>query len=249
MKGASLLLDAGTFLRDRADKDGLLDALDPRCRLLCALVFAFAVSLLESPASLLCASLIPLALLLRGPITLLIRPLLRLNGVALVMAILLVLTYPRHPDPWAGLRLAALLIVRLHLISIVLLRLALLMGPGKLDAALASLGLPEKLRLLLLLTQRGIFLLLDRLDTSLRAVHLRAPRLRGTLKLKIFAGVSASSLIQSAARSERMTLALRCRGGLGGFDQIPPLVWRWRDTALCLAFALDIAAALALGRL
>ncbi|MBQ9564719.1 MAG: hypothetical protein IJU98_03930 [Synergistaceae bacterium] len=249
MNGAPLVLDSGIFSLNATKCGGPLDALDPRCRLLCSLAFAFAVSLLKSPVALLCASLIPLALLLCAPLAPLARPMLRLNAVALVMAVLLVLTTPRAPDAWAGLRLAALLIVRLNLISIVLLRLALLMGPGRVDAALAALGLPEKLRLLLLLTQRGIFLLANRVETSLRAVHLRAPRLRGTLKFRTFAGVAASSLIQSSTRSEHMTMALRCRGGLRGFAQAAPLTWRRRDTVLCLAFVLDIAAALALGRL
>ncbi|MBR1672694.1 MAG: hypothetical protein IJ702_07185, partial [Fretibacterium sp.] len=97
-------------------------------------------------------------------------------------------------------------------------------------------------RVLLLLTLRGIFLLMERAASALRAVRLRAPGLRGMLKWRAFACVAASSLLQGSDRSERMMMALRCRGGLAGFCQTPPLAWRERDTALCLLVAGDIAA-------
>ena len=142
-----------------------------------------------------------------------------------------------------------LIAVRLNLISVVLLRMIVSMGPLRVDAALARLGLPEKLRALLLLALRGVFILTDRVSASLLALRLRAPRLGGLMRWKAFACVLASSLIQSSNRSERMMTALRCRGGLAGFAQVPPLQWRRRDTVLCLLFALDAAAVLALPRL
>ena len=238
---AALLLEDGALFRDAAKASGTLDVFDPRSRLLCALGFALAVSAMKEGAALLCASVIPLALLFCGPLPL--RALLRLNGAALIMAALLALTWP---DVREGMRMGLLLLLRLNLIFIALWRLVIAMGPGEIDAALTRLGLPERLRLLLLLTQRGAGLLAERLETSLRALCLRAPRLVGTLKLKAFASVAASSLVQGADRSERMVMALRCRGGLKGFAQTRVLTWRWRDTALCLSFALTLATAFAL---
>lgn len=247
--GRALSLDGAVLLRDALTTPGAglsLDAFDPRARLLCALAVAVAVSSLSSLPALLCASIVPLGLLLCGPVVPLLRSLLRLNVVGFVMALLLALTCP-GPDLWGlsreGLRLGALIIVRLNLISVTLLRLAAAMGPGRLNAAMSGLHVPEKLRVLLLLTLRGILLLVERTESALRALHLRAPGLRGALRLRAFACVAASSLVQGADRSERVMMALRCRGGLGGFAQGPERHWRLRDTALCLAFALDILAA------
>ena len=216
-----------------------LDAFDPRSRLLCALALSLVLSAMGDPALLLCAALIPLALILCGPLRPLLRALLRLNAAALVMALLLALTWPDRDE---GLRMGLVITLRLNLVMILLLRLVAAMGPVKVDAALSRLGMPEKLRVLLLLTLRGIFLLMERFASALITVRLRAPRLKGTLNLKAFSCVVASSLLQASDRSERMTAALRCRGGLAGFHQTPPLCWRRRDTALCLLFAGDIAA-------
>ena len=223
-----------------------LDVFDPRARLLCALALSAALSAVGDPDLLLCAAIIPLALIPCGPVGLLLRVLLHLNAAGFVMALFLALTYPGAalwgPFSREGVRMGLTILLRLNLIMIVLLRLAAAMGPERVDAALFRLGLPEKLRVLLLLTLRGIFLLAERFASALRAVRLRAPCLRGTLKLKAFACVAASALLQASDRSEHMTAALRCRGGLAGFHQAPPLSWRWRDTALCFLFAGDIAA-------
>ncbi|MBR1671849.1 MAG: hypothetical protein IJ702_02885, partial [Fretibacterium sp.] len=200
-----------------------LDVFDPRARLLCALALSLLLSALEEPALLLCAALVPLALLPCGPVRPLLRVLLRLNAVSLAVALLLGVTYPGGalwgPLSREGIRMGGLIALRLNLISIVLLRLAVAMGPMRMDTALSRLGLPEKLRVLLLLTLRGIFLLMERAASALRAVRLRAPGLRGMLKWRAFACVAASSLPQGSDRSERMMMALRCRGGLAGFCQ------------------------------
>lgn len=209
-----------------------LDALDPRARLLCGLAYSLALSSL-GPRSLVLAAPPVLLLLLCGPIRPLLRTLLRLNAASLIMVILLVLTYPSQ-----GLRLGLLVVARLNLISIVLFRMVLALGPGRADAALSRLGLPEKLRALLLLTLRGIFILAEGERTALTALHLRAPKLRPLLGLQAFASLTASSLLQGADRSARMALALELRGGLAGFAQARPLSWRRWDTALCLGTAL-----------
>ncbi len=214
-----------------------LDAFDPRARLLCALALSAALSAVREPTSLLYAGgIIPFALIPCGPVRPLFRALLRLNAAALVMVLFLALTWPE-----GGGRMGLVIALRLNLIMLVLLRLVAAMGPVGVDAALFRLGLPEGLRLLLLLTLRGVFLLMERAVSALRALRLRAPRLEGTLKWRAFACVAASSLLQASDRSERMTAALRCRGGLAGFRQTPPMAWRRRDTALCLLFAGNIA--------
>ena len=193
-----------------------LDRVALRVRILCAIVFAVAVSAMEGPYALLCASALPLALLFCGPVKPLLKIMLRINVIGLVTAALLIVTYPGLEE---GVRKGAVLLARLNIISVTVLRLIVSMGPGRVDAALSSLGLPEKFRIILLLTQRGIFILSDRMNAALCALRLRAPRMKLNMKLRAFSGVAASSLLQGADRAERMALAIMCRGGMKGFDQ------------------------------
>ena len=225
-----------------------LSAFDPRARLLCALGFALLISSLRSPAALACASLLPLALLPGGAMRPLLRDLLRLNAATAVILLFTTLTWPGERVGFLspeGLRMGLLTAVRLNLISLLLLRLVLAMGLEKNDAALSRLGVPEVFRALLLLTLRGIFLLRERTEAALTAARLRLPGLRGLTRLRVFANILASSLLQSADHADRVMMALRCRGGLAGFAQTPPMRWRRRDALFALLFILNAAAALA----
>ena len=181
-----------------------------------ALAFSVAVSATDNIVTLLCSSIVPLVLLSRcGPLAPTLKTLFRLNVIGFVTAVLLAVTYPDFAD---GARKGAVLIARLNIISVTVLRLIVAMGPGRLNAALSYLGVPEKFRIILLLTQRGIFILAERMDAALRSVRLRAPRMKLNMKLKVFAGVTTSSLVHGADRSERMAMAIACRGGIKGFD-------------------------------
>ena len=249
-------LDTGDLFAENARV--LLDAFDPRARMLCAAVYAATLSAMDRPAALAFAALLPGALFLCGPLRPLLRSLRQLNLVSLAMTFLLALTWPGKtlwgPFTREGIRQGLLITVRLNLISVALLRLIAAMGPARSETALARLGCPEKLRVLLLLTLRGIYLLAERMAMALQAVNLRSgsrpsgrsPDLRGTLRWRVFAFMAASALLQSSDRSERMMLALNCRGGLAGFAAAQPLHWRIRDTALAVFCAILLAAALAL---
>ena len=86
--------------------------------------------------------------------------------------------------------------------------------------ALVFLKVPEKLRILILLTLRGIFILKERFSSALISLKLRAPRQKNFAKLKSFTFVTGSVLLQAAERSERMERAIKCRGGFKGFNSI-----------------------------
>ena len=246
-------LDTGDLVAENARAP--LDVFDPRARIVCAAAYAVTLSALDRPAALAFAALLPGALFFCGPLRPLLRSLRQLNLVSLVMTFLLALTWPGEtlwgPFTREGIRQGLLIAVRLNLISVVLLRLIAAMGPARSETALARLGCPEKLRVLLLLTLRGIYLLAERMATALQAVNLRSgagrsPHLKGMLRWRVFAFMAASALLQSSDRSERMMLALNCRGGLAGFAAAQPLRWRIRDTALAVFCAVVLAAAQAL---
>ena len=177
--------------------------------ILCVLCYAFIVSVSRTLPALLAASLLPLLLLTKKPS---LPHIFKLNAINAVMIITLALTWP---DVREGLLMGLVIALRANMIYVVFAALVLPMGLG----AVYSLPLPEKLKVLVILTVRGIYILRDSLDTALISVKLRAPNVKGIARLKVFAYVLGSVLLRSSARSERMMLAVMTRGGFGGFKQ------------------------------
>ena len=171
----------------------------------CAVIYALGVSMCREYSALIAASVLPVILLFRQRI-----PLLKINVMNLVMIITMALTWP---DMSEGLAIGIITALRVNMIYIVFAGLVFPLGMS----AVYSLRLPEKLMVMLILTLRGIFILHDRLDKALISVKLRAPAVKGMMKLKVFAYVLGSVLLQSVSHSERMMLAVETRGGFEGF--------------------------------
>ena len=174
------------------------------------LCYAFAVSVSNSLYALLIASVLPLILLCIKKFSLPHLP--KLNVINIIMVITLALTWPSLRE---GFSAGILIAFRVNMIYIVFAALVFPMGLG----AVYSLPLPEKLRVLLILTVRGIFIMRESLDTALLSAKLRAPNAGLIVRLKIFAYVLGSVLIRSSVRSERMMFAIQSRGGFKGFMQ------------------------------
>jgi energy-coupling factor transporter transmembrane protein EcfT len=220
---------------------------------LCALALSVALAFARSLPGLLAGCVIPVLLLFAGNLADLTKILARVNAVTVFVWLLLPLTVPGVSGERVagvffveGLRLALLTTCRLNLISVVLIRMAAALGVERIDSVLGALRVSEKMRVLLLLTARYIFLLTDRVVTMTRAIRLRAPELRGGRMCAAFACMLGTTLVHSSDRAERSMLAMRCRAGsdtsLRGFSQCRPLRWRVCDSALCLFFAANIAA-------
>ncbi|MDR1873444.1 MAG: energy-coupling factor transporter transmembrane protein EcfT [Synergistaceae bacterium] len=226
-------------IRD-SERPSRLDVFDPRCRVLCAVLLAVVLASVRFLPGLLPGSLVPFLLLFAGEPKALAKMLVHVNAVTVFVWILLPIT---TPGPWGeGLRLALLVTCKLNLISVVLIRMIAELGMGRIDNVLSSFHFSEKMRVLLLLTMRYVFLLMDCAVTMTRAICLRAPALRGTRLYSAFACMLGTTLIHSAARAERSMLAMRCRGGMTGFARPCLLHWRPRDTLLCAFFAVNAAA-------
>lgn len=172
----------------------------------CAVIYALAVSMSREYSALLAASVLPVILLFRKKI-----PLLKINVMNLVMIITMALTWP---DVSEGLVMGTVTALRVNMIYIVFAGIVFPLGMS----AVYSLRLPEKLRVMVILTLRGIFILRERMEKALISVKLRAPNVKGMMKLKVFAYVVGSVLLKSADHSERMMLAIETRGGFGGFS-------------------------------
>ena len=211
-----------------------LKIFDARVRIISALILAISISRLNfNFNNLILITLIALPLLWPVP-----KILLHLNIAGLLMLVLMTLSFANFKS---GFLAGLIMILKLNFISIIFLKFIAAMGIKKIHAALYYLRLNNKLRVLIILTLRGIFILVNRFVCALRAASLRARNIKGLrLRLKIFACVLASALVQSVKLSDRINIAINLRGGLGGFNQAEKLSWRTCDNLLII-FALTYA--------
>ena len=181
--------------------------ISPEVLVISSVIYALLVTFAESIAALVLCTPLPAVLIFRRKIEHV-----RLICVNLIMIITMGLTWPVMSD---GLIMGLITAWRVDMIYIVFAGLVVPLGAG----AVYCLPLPEKLRVLLILTLRGIFILRESLQTALISVKLRAPTLRGAMKFRVFAYVLGSTLLKASAKSERMMSAVQVRGGFGGFRQ------------------------------
>ena len=214
----------------------ILKIFDARARVICALILAIALSRLEfNLNNVIYAAIVPLILLIFAPVP---KILAHLNLAGIFMLALMALSFK---DFKSGFIAGVIMLLRLNFISIIFLDFIALMGIKKFYAALYYLKLNDKLRVLIILTLRGIFILINRFICALRAASLRANNINSfKLRLKIFACILGMSLIKGAARADKINTAMLLRSGgekfnLRGFNQAENLRWRLCDSLLILA--------------
>lgn len=212
----------------------VLDSFDPRCRVVCALVFAIAATSGRSFIPLVPALPFVVWFFSLGELRPLLRSLVGVNVGGALICVLLPFTYQEGGA--AGARFAVLVLVKINMIAVVFYRMVVAMGLPTINDALSGLGLPLKLRVLLLLTIRHIFLLHDRVTTAARAVSLRGGKMSLAMKFESHACMVGTTLVHASDRAERSLHAIRCRGGFAGFEGVRTMRWRLRDTLLCCVF-------------
>jgi cobalt/nickel transport system permease protein len=227
----------------------VLGQLNPICRLFCAFTAAASLSALYGVPALALGSLLPLALVFAdGPAEArrLSGKLAGINKISAAVWLLLPLTYPgaRVCGVFSreGIFAAFILTWKLNLMSIVLIRMMASMDAPEISSALAGLGCPEKLRTLFLLTARYIFMLRENISTTNRAAVLRS---NGNAGLETYACMVGTTLINSADKAERASLAMICRGGMGGFVADSSERWGKNDYAAAAIFLSNAALCLA----
>ena len=184
----------------------------PASTLLSAVIYAIAVSVSKTIPALFIASILPVTLLAmkRFPISSLVS----INIFNLVMILTLSLTWP---DFYDGLIMGMVIALRVNMILVAFGAIVYPLGVYGMYEAMSSLRVPVKLRVLAILTMRGVNILRESFETAIISVRLRAPNLRGIMRLKVFAYMTGTVLLQSSLRSENMMRAVKCRGGFGGF--------------------------------
>jgi cobalt/nickel transport system permease protein len=232
----------------------LIHRLDPRLRVVVALLWAGLAALAQGWPVILTSLALGLGLALwagLGPRSLLGR-LKELNLFLLLVLVFIPLTTPGRPllawGPLAftaeGLLFGLAIAAKGNAIVLILTALLATVEPVTLGHALSHLRVPAKLIQLFLFTVRYVDVLHHeywRLTTALKARCFRSGLNRHAYRT--LAHLAAILLVRSADRSERIVQAMKCRGFQGRFYVLDHFQAHRRDALFGLA-ALALAAGL-----
>ncbi|WP_319484601.1 cobalt ECF transporter T component CbiQ [uncultured Cohaesibacter sp.] len=231
--------------------------LDPRVRIVTVLVFSVCVVQLDQLpllAASLCASLF---LLLQAQLPFLptIRRVMTVDSFIILLLVMLPFTTSGTelfslfgwPASYEGLLQAVVILLRANAIVMATLPLIATIDAVTFGHALASLRVPERLVHLLLFTVRYI-----------EVLHTEYKRLRTAMKCRAFAPSNSLHtyksvgylvgmlLIRSFERSERILMAMKCRGFNGQFHLLKEFSLTRKDCAFALLSFLFILSLMAL---
>jgi cobalt/nickel transport system permease protein len=238
---------------------------DPRCKLAAALAVAVCVALLRSPGPAALALLLGAVLCAwaRLPLPRLLRRLAAVNVFVAFLWVFLPFSLPGTPllriGPFPGLPdwlaltatnagVAQAVLVTLKSNAIVLAFIALA-GTSDITAvghAVAGLGLPDKLALLLLFTWRQLHVVAQEYHRLRTASKVRG-FIPGTNlhTYRTYANLAGMVLVRSFDRAERVGQAMRLRGFAGRFHMLAEPAGRPGDRLLAAAVILCAVALLA----
>ena len=238
----------------------LVAGLDPRVRLLAALVVVAGIIALSTPLALgtaLGGGLVLVALA-RLPATLLRHRLMHVEGFMLVLLVLLPFTTPGTavltlgPLAASGEGLTRAFIIALKVNAAMLSTFALLgsLEPVRLGRAAAQLGLPEKLVHLFLFAVRYVGVFQAEATRLVEAMRARAFVLRSDRHTwRTLGNLAGLMLVRSLERAERVEEAMRCRGYAGRLPATPTTPLALRDFAFTATTALVVAGLIVADRL
>ncbi|WP_006788121.1 cobalt ECF transporter T component CbiQ [Thiorhodospira sibirica] len=231
---------------------GLLDALDPRVRVLSVLLFAMVVISLNRLDSLLAALWLALLLLAFSQVSRrqILQRLLLMDGLMLGLLLTLpfstpgetVFTLAGWPASREGLEHALHIFLKSNSIMLALLSLLGTLEASCLGRALYHLKVPVKLVHLLLFTIRYLDVLKNeyaRLRISMKA---RGFQLRNNLHTyKSIGYLFGMLLVRTLHRCERILMAMRCRGFDGRLHLLATLSIRRVDIGFAAVFIVALA--------
>ncbi len=232
-----------------ADTTSYLTQVDPRARVIAAVVLSIVVALADDfrvLATALAAAALGAAIS-RLPWQTVLRRLLPLNVVMLLLGLMLPLTTPGTSllefgsleFSREGLLLSARVALKGNAIVLTLLVLLGPMDANSLGHALSHLRVPDKLTHLMLFTIRYLDVLHQeyrRMRSAMRTRGFRPRMDRHTYRT--FGNLVGMLLVRSFDRSERVVAAMKCRGFRGRFYLLDHFHFRRRDVPFCVATTL-----------
>lgn len=243
------------------DLGGVVAALDPRTRILLAVLIALGVIALRSPAYLVVALALAGALVLgtRLPPRYVLRRVLLLEGLLLMIVLTLPFTVPGDAiaalGPLSisdtGVKRALAVFLRANTVALTLLALVATIPVPAIARALEQLRVPVTLVQTLLFTFRYISVLQQEFARLHRAMVVRGfwPR-TNRHTYRSYGYFIGALVVRSIERSERILNAMRCRGFDGRFPSLTtPTPLPRGDVVLLVLALLALASGLAAGML
>ncbi|MBC7952468.1 MAG: cobalt ECF transporter T component CbiQ [Rhodospirillaceae bacterium] len=238
----------------------LVARLDPRSRVMGALLFALAVVAAQGLAALgaALAVAVMVAFLARLALIPTLKRLLALDGFMVVVLVMLPFTVPGTalfdlfgtPASAEGARQAVVILLKANAVTLAMLALLGSMEVVALGHALGRLGVPERFVALFLFTTRYIAVLHQEYSRLRLAMRARAFRLHSSVhSWRAMGWLVGMLLVMSLERSERIHAAMRCRGFTGRFHLCDDSRAGWLDwgfgaaqlASLALMLALDLS--------
>lgn len=214
--------------------------LDPRARVLAALVFAILVVSLQQFIALFAAMATALMLLMLAdmPFKRTLRRMIAMDSFIIFMLVLLPFTVPGETmftlfglnGSWEGFYQGARIALKANAIVLMLLTLVSTMESTTLGHTLYRLKMPVSLVQLLMFTVRYIDVLhqeYHRLRTAMKARGFHPQNSRHTYRS--FGYLVGMMLVRALERSERVLDAMKCRGFSGQIHVIDQLTFSVRD--------------------
>ena len=238
---------------------------DPRCKLAAALAFAVCVAPLRSPGPAALALLLGAALCAwaRLPLPRLLRRLTAVNVFVIFLWLFLPFSlsgapllrigpFPGLPD-WliltatdAGVAQAVLVTLKSNAIVLAFIALAGTSDVTAVGHAVAGMGLPDKLALLLLFTWRQLHVVAQEYHRLRTAAKVRGFTPGTNLHTyRTYANLAGMVLVRSFDRAERVGQAMRLRGFAGRFHMLAEPAGHPGDRVLSAAIILCAVALLA----
>jgi len=237
---------------------GRVRALDPRVRIVVAVVFAVAIVSMRDVTALCGAVAVSMVLMFEAglpPIKTLKRVIAMDSFIIFMIAMLPFTMPPATPDDilfslWGfpasqqGLDKAILIGLKANAIVLMAMTLVGTMEPVVLGHALYRLKLPHNLVLLMLFTVRYIDVIHEEYQALRRAMKMRGFQSKANLhSYRSFGYLVGMMLVRSMERSERIMQAMKCRGFAGRIEILDNLRFRTAD-AVFLVVMLAVLVAL-----
>jgi len=209
----------------------VIHTIDPRIKVVMALIYSFVVALSSSFFILLSSLVTSMALVTVARLDAreVLKRLTVLLGFILLVWMLMPLTYPGAtllrigPVEFSrpGVLLAAQISLKSTAILLALMALLATMSIATLGHALGCLGLPDKLVYLLLITYRYVFVMEQEYQRLTRAMKIRGFQPGTNLhSYQSYAYLVGMLFVHASARADRVSKAMKCRGFTGRFHSL-----------------------------
>ena len=217
-----------------------IQRLDPRSRIVMAVLYAFVVALSNRFPALLAAFAFSFLLVgvSRLPLLYLAKRVAVVNGFVLFFWLVVPVTYPGEAlfslGPLAvsreGVLISARITLKSNAILLMFIALVATSSVATLGAALGRLGVPGKIVYLLLLNYRYIFVMEEEYHRLVRSATVRGFLPSTTLHTyRTFAYLVGMLFVRASERAERVYMAMICRGFSGKFHSLQEFSFSGRD--------------------